>query len=374
MTNPIGGNEPPFLESSNHRPLGDDGNDNNDIAIRISSHVGPVFSEIEEGSMRTTATERAGNDLRETITVEAPGFFSNLLQRIRSVFRGICGRNRRSYTVQTRRSLSTFLADTELVSGVEHDATPSDRGTGFHHTVRLFFQNVWSRCLAALHRTHREQIDLQGFSPGSPEGFFILACISRSLCKVVSTSGGPHLEFTGHEEFLNFMQQSPQLTIPALARLEGVHQDLSRLVQSTDNSHMLSRGLSLLLLLPRDLQNNFEEKIHRLARTDPRHPYDDLVDLAQRMDRIANTGETERNMLDHLLHLLRLDFSTSLKQAVLQCYSRFEPSYDRDKVSDVLETLLPKMHELFGASSSEYQDKQARYVLELVTKLYSAAL
>lgn len=375
MTNPVGNNQGPFTGTPNINEASSPNGGNvepegEDVAARIAEQAGPILQGLDTDSLRTGATEEGNNDWRGSLSTEAPqGFFSGLLQRIRRVFRSICGSNRSSYACRHQRSLSEFLADTEIVAGLAvRENLPSERG--IQEQVRSFFHLVFLRCLSVLRGRWREQIDLKGYSTASPEGFFILACLARFLCKLVTDDETSRLEDA--EAFLQHVQNSPALTIPAIARLETVYAELSQIMLNPGSTHVTSRGLSLLLLLPQQHQNNFYQKMKDLAKTDPRNDYEGLLDIALRLDKIGNSGPDERDALANLLYLLRSDFSNSLKQTLLQCVNRFDPTNQEPKVSTVLQEMLHKTHSLFASSSPGDPDSQRRFIVELVSKLYSA--
>lgn len=376
MTNPVGNNQGPSFTGTpdvNEPSSSNAGNsspEGEDIVARVAEQAGPILQGLDADGLRAGATEEGNNDWRESLSTEAPqGFFSGLLQRIRRVFRGICGCNRGSYAFRHQGSLSEFLADTEIVAGLESRENSSS-GRGIQEHIRAFFHSVFLRCLSVLRGRWREQIDLKGYSPESPEGFFILACLTRFLCKLVTDDGVSRLE--NADVFLQHVQNSPALTIPAMARLEAVYEELSGIIRNPGSTHVTSRGLSLLLLLPPEQQNNFHQKMKDLSKTDPRHDYDRLLDVAQRLDKIGDSGPDEREALANLLYLLRSDFSNSLKQTLLQCVHRFDPTNQEQTVSTVLKEMLHKTNALFTSSSPRDAEAQRRFIVELVSKLYSA--
>lgn len=338
----------------------------NDLNARVAEQAETTFNQMEEETryFKTSQVEELDNTLRERVSAQEDhgGVLSGILARIR---RAVGGFWRRRGRQETSQQVKLMLSEASL-------QRVQDVANGLNGTqgrLRAFFQQVFDALLSCIRRSPRTQINLRGFDSASPEGFLILAMIARTICKIASKRDEDANNYASRELFIESLNNSVDLAIPSIARVEAIFSGLDRMMhRSNDQSTPLIRGVSFLSFLPKDQQKNLKQKIQSLAALDTNCDYTYLIDAADRMDDLLQQGAAEAQAISNMLYVFRMELSQFLGNSFVQCYEKFQDSIDFRFLNVVLEDLVPQVDDLFHNPHKGLE--QTTLVQELVMKLY----
>ncbi|SYX08556.1 hypothetical protein C834K_0071 [Chlamydia poikilotherma] len=370
MGSPIsggGGAEPPwkdlFKDTSTE---GDDA----DLDDRISDHVSSIFDDqgAECGIPETNASEEMNSDLQGRIHSEPQeGFFRNILARIRNAVRGLWY-NRLGFSCLSRRedfskSYADLFKETDLPATAVAEAKSAPAATlGCCASIRQFFIKAFKKmCCCIARRCTESSIDFCGADPEGPEGTMALALMLRMSCRWSSEEELLYQsQNKGIDAFLAMGTASVASTVEAIAILTNFEDILKG--ERVQDPVATVRGIAKLSSLPYDKTINCSTAIKTLQEADADYDYTLILNLAARLDNLANKGYEEVIIVREILSSLRYTHTTLMGEYLnlwgddsLQTSQQIPINYDL--VVTIVKNNLPDLEEAYRNNRTEYEKK-----------------
>ncbi|MEF9519495.1 hypothetical protein SBV45_01160 [Chlamydia crocodili] len=374
MGSPIsggGGAEPPWKDLFTDKDSSIEGEGEDvDLEDRISDHVGSIFDDqkAERGIPETNASEEMNSDLQGRIHSEPQeSFFRNILTRIRNAVHRLwynrLGSPRLSRRENFSKSYADLFADTDLPATAVAEAKAAPEATvGCCASIRQFFVKAFRKmCCCIARRCAESSIDFCGADPEGPEGTMALALILRMASKWSSQQEFLYQsQNKGIDAFLAMGTASIASTVEATAVLTRFEDILKG--EKVQDPVATVRGITKLSSLPYDKIINCSRAIETLQEVDPDYDYTFILDLATRLDNLANKGYEEVAIVRQILSSLRYTHTTLMGEYLnlwgddsLKTSQQIPINYDL--VVTIVKNNLPDLEEAYRDNRVEYEKK-----------------
>ncbi|QVE48622.1 hypothetical protein SBV42_02360 [Chlamydia crocodili] len=374
MGSPIsggGGAEPPWKDLFTEKDSSIEGEGEDvDLEDRISDHVGSILDEqqAEHGIPETNASEGMNSDLQGRIHSEPQeGFFKNILTRIRNAVHRLwynrLGSPRFVRRENFSRSYADLFTDTDLPATTVAEAKAAPAATvGCCASIRQFFVKAFRKmCCCIARRCAESSIDFCGADPEGPEGTMALALMLRMACKWSSQKEFLYKsQNKGIDAFIAMGTAPIASTVEATAVLTSFEDILKG--ERVQDPVATVRGITKLSSFAYDETINCSGAIKTLQEADTDYDYTLILDLATRLDNLANKGYEEATIVRQILSSLRYTH-TSLMGEYLNLWgdesSRTSQQIpiNYDLVVTIVENNLPSLEESYRDNREQYEKK-----------------